>query len=59
VVGAEAGRSCSSVTAAKPSGRRSSEGVDGVPVARVLEGVKKLLGSFYGSMWCCLCSWLG
>jgi hypothetical protein len=45
--------------AAKPSGRWSSEGVDGVPVARVLEAVKKLLGSFYGSMWCCLYSWLG
>jgi hypothetical protein len=21
--------------------------------------VKKLLGSFYGMMWCCWCSWLG
>jgi hypothetical protein len=47
VVEAEAGRSCSSVTAANKGGRRSSEGVDGVPVARVPEGggevVKKLL----------------
>jgi hypothetical protein len=38
VVGAEVGRSCSSVTVVKPSGRRSSEGVNGVPVARVPEG---------------------
>jgi hypothetical protein len=47
VVGAEAGRCCSSVTAANRGGRRSSEGVDGVPVARVPEGgeevVEKLL----------------
>jgi hypothetical protein len=46
VVGAEAGRSCSNVTAAKPSGRWSSKGVNGVPVARVPEGggeVGKLL----------------
>jgi hypothetical protein len=47
VVGAEAGRCCSSVTAANRGGRRSSEGVDGVPVARVPKGggevVEKLL----------------
>jgi hypothetical protein len=38
VVGAEAGRRCSSVTAANRGERRSSEGVDDVPVARVPEG---------------------
>jgi hypothetical protein len=38
VVGAKAGRRCSRVTTTKSSGRWSSEGVDGVPVARVLEG---------------------
>jgi hypothetical protein len=47
VVGAEAGKSCSSVTVANRGGRWSSEGVNGVPVARVPEGggevVKKLL----------------
>jgi hypothetical protein len=47
VVGAEAGRRCSSITTANRGGRRSSEGVDGVPVARVPEGggkvVEKLL----------------
>jgi hypothetical protein len=47
MVGAEAGRSCSSVTTANRGGRRSSEGVDGIQVARVPEGggevVEKLL----------------
>jgi hypothetical protein len=42
VVGAEARRSCRSVTAAKPSRRRSSEGVDGIPVARVPEGSEEV-----------------
>jgi hypothetical protein len=47
VVGAEAGRCCSSVTAVNRGRWQSSEGVDGVPVARVPEGggevVEKLL----------------
>jgi hypothetical protein len=38
VAGVEAERGCGSVSTAKPSERRSSEGVDGVPVARVPEG---------------------
>jgi hypothetical protein len=36
VAGVEAERGCGGVSTAKPSGRRSSEGVDSVPVARKL-----------------------
>jgi hypothetical protein len=60
MAGVEAERGCGGVSTAKPSGR------GGAPRAAAVfrwlgcrRAVKKLLGSFYGMMWCCWCPWLG
>jgi hypothetical protein len=42
--GVEADRGCGGVSTAKPSGRRSSEGGGGVPVAGVPEGSEEVAG---------------
>jgi hypothetical protein len=44
VAGVEAERGCGGISTAKPSGRRSSEGGGGVPVAGVPEGGEEAAG---------------
>jgi hypothetical protein len=59
VVGVEEERGRGGVTAANTGGWRSSEGVDGVPVARVQSAAVKWSESFYVMMWCCARPGLG